>query len=80
MNLQYKPLSSPDDKNKLKIESSVLDMGSLLRIKVCFKKGDTYGEMIKKYVNIVEKYPNAVPIFDSYDDNVWSTKYITHLK
>ena len=52
--LECKPLSTPDDKNKLKIESSVLDMGSLLRTKVCFKKGDTYGEIIEKYVNIVE--------------------------
>ena len=54
-------------------------MGSLLRIKVCFKKGDTYGEIIEKYVNIVEKYPNGVSVFDGYD-NVTSTKYISHLK
>ena len=55
-------------------------MGSLLRTKVCFKKGDTYGEIIDKYVKIVQKYPNAVPVFDGYDDNEPSTKYITHLK
>ena len=45
--LECKPLSSSDDKNKLQIERSVLDIGSLLRTKVCFKKSDTYGEIIE---------------------------------
>ena len=68
------------EKNYLQNERSVLDMGSLLRTKVCFKKVDIYGEIIDKYVKIVQKYPNAVPVFDGYDDNEPSTKSITHLK
>ena len=78
--LECKPQSTPEDKNNLQIERSVLDMGSLLQTKVCFKKVDTYGEIIDKYIIIVQKYPNAVPVFDGYDDNEPSTKYITHLK
>ena len=76
--VECKPQSTPEDKNNLQNERSVLDMGSLLRTKVCFKKVDTYGEIIDKYVKIVQKYPNAVPVFDGYDDNEPSTNYITH--
>ena len=39
---ECKPESTPDDKDALFIEKSVLDMGSLLHTKVLWKKGDSY--------------------------------------
>ena len=38
---ECKPESTPEDKKNLLIERSVLDMGSFLRTKVIWKKGDT---------------------------------------
>ena len=48
------PESTAMDKNNLQIERTVLDMGSMLRTKVNFSKGDTYGEIIQKYVNAIQ--------------------------
>ena len=50
------------------IESSVIDMGSLLRTKIIFNKGDTYGDIIQRFVNAVQKYPNCVAVFDGYNE------------
>ena len=72
--------SSPEDNNELNIECTVIDMGSVLRGRVKFQKGDTYGKIIEKYVKIVMNYPNCIPVFDGYDDDCNSTKYVTHLK
>ena len=74
------PESTPEDENNLTIEITVIDMGSLLRSRVKFYKGDTYGEIIQQYINTVQIYPNCVPVFDGYSDDSPSTKYITLLK
>ena len=71
---------STTEKENLQIESTVIDMGSLLWAKVIFNKGDTYGYIIQRYVNAIQKYPNCVAVFDSYNDDTPSIKYITHLK
>ena len=59
------------------IESSVIDMGSLLRTKIIFNKGDTYGDIIKRFVNAVQNYPNCVSVFDGYNDDTPSKIYNT---
>ena len=58
----------------------MIDKGSLLGTKVDFKKGETYNEIIKRYLNITEKYSNCIPVFDGYKDESFSTKHIAHLK
>ena len=58
----------------------MIDKGSLLRTKVDFKKGETYNEIIKRYLNITGKYSNCIPVFDGYKDESFSTKHIAHLK
>ena len=73
------PESIPNDINNLQIERTVLDMGSILRTKVNFNKGEAYSIIIQKYVNAIQMYPNCVPVFDGYNDDIPSTKYITHL-
>ena len=71
---------STEDNNVLNIENTVIDMGSVLRSRVRFQKGETYGNIIEKYVKIVMGYPNSTPVFDGYGDDSTSTKYVTHLK
>ena len=58
----------------------VLDGGSLFH-KVVWKKGMTYKEICKRYIDSVEKRygQNYSIIFDRYSDNT-STKDITHLR
>ena len=67
------------EKDNLMIESSIIDMGSLLRPKVTFNKRDTFGDIIQRNVNAVQKYPNCVAVFDGYNNDTPSTKYMTHL-
>lgn len=74
------PESTPEDKDALQIEKTVIDMGSMLRSKVKWSKGDTYGKIIGSYVKQAQVYPNCVPVFDGYSDNSPSTKYLTHLR
>ena len=77
---EYKDKSLTEIRSLLQIEKTVLDMGSILRSRVKFQKGDTYGIIIQKYVKIVKGYHNCTPVFDGYDDDRTSTKYVTHLK
>ena len=72
-------LSSEDD-YVLQIGNTVIDMGSILRGRINFEKGETYGNIIEKYVKLVRDYPHCIPVFDSYGDDSNSTKYVTHLK
>ena len=70
----------PKDIEHLGIEKSVIDMGSLLRTKVKWKKGETYGKIIGSYLKAAQLYPNCVPVFDGYSDSNLSTKHLTHLR
>ena len=61
-----KPDSTPEDKDNLQIERSVIDMGSLLQTKVMWRKGDTYGKIIEDYIIIAQSDSHCVPVFDGY--------------
>ena len=76
---KYQP-QSLEDRTTLQIERTVIDMGSYLRTRVNFNKGETYKVIIQKLVSIVKMYPNPVAVFDGYNDDSPSTKYMTHLK
>ena len=68
------------DKDKLQIERTVIDMGSMLHARVMWKKGDTYEQIAQDYVNQARLYPRCVAVFDGYSDSSSSTKYLTQLK
>ena len=55
-------------------------MGLLLLTKVNFKIEDTYGEILQRYLNTAQMYPNCDAVFGGYNDNTPSTKYVTQLK
>ena len=76
---ECKPESTLEDKDNLLIERSVLDMGSLLRTKVMWKKGDTYDKILNDYVRQAQLYPNCIAVFDGYNESSSSTKYLTQL-
>ena len=76
----YQQESSVEDLGLVQIDKTVIDMGSVLRSRVNFEKGMTYGEIIKKYVGVVKHYKPCIPVFDGYSDDCASTKYITHMK
>ena len=66
---EYKDKSLTEIRSLLQIEKTVLDMGSILRSRVKFQKGDTYGIIIQKYVKIVKGYHNCTSVFVGYDDD-----------
>ena len=68
------------DKNNLQIERSVIDMVSMLHVKVIWKKGHKYGKIFQDYVNQAQLYPHCVAVYDGYIDNSSSTKCLTQLK
>ena len=71
---------SPTEGNLSQIDKTVIDMGSVLRSRVKFEKGMTYGDIINKYVKLVMNYRPCIPVFDGYSDDYASTKHITHVK
>ena len=77
---KYMPESTPEDEKQLSNWKYSHWNCSLLRTKVKFRKGETYGEIIQQFVNKVQIYPNCVQAFDGYNDDSPSRKYIIHLK